>query len=166
MIERRIALEPYYGKRTTFRAIFDRFGECFDDDRGQTLLVQSLALDGGEEICSHTWIQQAENFLALDVRKGETVKFTAAVLSYKKRLPLVQEDGTSVVVEYGLYRPTGIQLIDRLPATPQPYQIDTPDPTPPPATRRKNLAIIQDIIVLADEVGGMHELRKIMAFLD
>lgn len=165
MTERRTALEPYLGKRMTFIAIFDRFGECFEDDRGQTLLVQSLSFESGEAICSHTWIQQAESFLPLDVRKGETAKFSAVVLSYKKRMPLVQEDGTCLVVEYGLYRPTGIQLIERLRDTAQCIQLDA-QANPPPATRRKNLAIIQDIISLAHEVGGMDELRKMMEFLD
>ncbi len=165
MTDERYLLEPYSGKRRIFTGVFDRYGDCFDGDRGQTLLIQGIELDG-EEVCSHCWVQQAENFWPLDVKKGERVQFTAVVLPYKKRSPLVQQDGTYGIIDYGLYRPTAIHLIERVhKETASPQREAAGASSDHKQACRKKLAIVQDVQALVDEVGGVDELRKLIDFL-
>src|SRR5579859_8235290 len=97
----REALAQYHGKRIKVTGIFDRFG-CEGEASGQTVLIQDLHTDG-TPLCDHCWVQKAENFLPLDLKRGDLGQFIAAVLSYKKQLRFVQEDGTSYRVEYSLY---------------------------------------------------------------
>jgi hypothetical protein len=162
----RESLAPYCGKRICVTAVFDRFGGTFSGKRGQTLLVQAVELaEDGSLLCGHTWIQQADNFVPLGAKKGERVKFDAMVMSYKKRLPLVQSDGTYMVLEYGLSLPTKIELIDRK-NEPKPAPAPPPLPEAPQKKGRQKLEILQDLAALAKEAGGPAELRTMLAYLE
>ncbi len=64
--------------------------------------------------------------MPLDARKGERVQFDAYVGQYKKWLPQVGPEGTNHRMEYGLYTPTAIKLIERADTEPKPVVTQAP----------------------------------------
>lgn len=167
-------LKPYTGQRLAFSGVFDRFGNAFPDNRGQTVLLQNIQMDG-TPVCDHCWVQQAENFVPADPMKGETIRFLAVVMPYRKLVPPGQHGGTySYQSDYSLYRPTSVVLPERM-AEPYPepgpeVALDAIAPAPAlplqkPVARRR-LDIIRDVQMLANELGGVTELRKVIDVLD
>jgi hypothetical protein len=103
--EIRTNLAPYNGKRQLYRAVYSNMG----NKRTRNCLVQNVVhVDTGEEVASHAWIQDAENFDAVsDLRRGDEVEFLATAMCYKKH----RGELVGFVIDWALHLPTAIRIV-------------------------------------------------------
>ncbi len=80
-------LKAIVGETREFCAIVSNFGVCEDSPQKQTILLKSLRFATDYPVIEdHVWIQISS---APELKKfnriGETIKFTAKVIAYKKQ---------------------------------------------------------------------------------
>lgn len=100
------------GERHTFTGTFVRIGS--KGGRTQlTVLLQDIRLAGGRKVLTdHAWFNYTDGFKALDLSKGDVVRFDARVDDYKKGYwgdnPKKIAQLPPPTVDYKLSRPTKI----------------------------------------------------------
>jgi hypothetical protein len=104
-------LAKYHGQKITVAGYFDRFVTVtYQGKPVTTALFRSVRLaDTGEPLADHNHINNARSLTGHNIQRGECVHFDAVVLDYLKT---DQKSGFKDV-EYGLYHPTKIRLVDR-----------------------------------------------------
>lgn len=114
------SLEPFKNKRIKVNGVFDKF-TLVQRAHGKvvTALLQNIHLaDTGELVADHCYVQDAETLQAADPHKGELVECQCMVMQYKRRLKTTNVDGVMAEMDFGLYRPTAIELPERYESTP------------------------------------------------
>lgn len=113
--EPRTYLEQFRGTVIQVEGVFDHFGRRAGGDGGRihTALFQDLTHEANV-ICAHMHVQNTENLIAYSPRRGDRIRFQGLVMSYRRRLALVREDGTGYVTDWCLWDPRNISVLNRV----------------------------------------------------
>jgi hypothetical protein len=173
------------GKRLQFSGYFLTMGRRWKDNKYvETPLIGHVQLDD-VEVADHLYLQGADGFSAYEPQEGESVRFTAHVSRYRRRFDPGEGSGMAFEFDYGLYKATNvvwpdrqaphIQIPDARPLRlPEPPVTTEPPPTPvvqsteppPPTKRRNKVELLAKVEALAEECGGLSQLKNLIAFLE
>ena len=103
----RHGLKKIEGERSSFIAIFERFGRKAEyNGQGFTVLLKDVRRSSGERITDHLWFSYTKGFQALYLVKGDFIRFNARVKTYSKG-----HEESHRSHDYKLFNPTKIEKL-------------------------------------------------------
>ena len=80
----RTRLAALVGKELVFIATFYDWGIRSGLGWKETILLQNVRDQSGQELCSHMWLRETQRFECLHLRRGDVVAFCGKISPYTK----------------------------------------------------------------------------------
>src|SRR5262245_15763307 len=122
---KRQALEPFLDARVIVRGVFDRTTELTTKmGTIPCVLLQDAEFEkeGKTYDLGHLYVQNAQALRNMrddgELKFGDRIECICRVHSYRKRLPIVNQQGLMMVTSYGVSWPQNVKVISQATETP------------------------------------------------